>query len=359
MYRSNILPTVPLEKGTEKSFLDFMAKINEIHPTIKFTHGYNLKEKSTTYLDTTISIKNGKLITDLYRKETDRVQYLLPNSCHPNHICKNVPYSLALRLVRICSEENTLKKRLNELKEMLLLRKYNRNVVNGAIEKILLLDRNQTLEKVPKKKNERVIISVKYHPKLPSVSKIIVKHWKTMTKDIEAKDAFPKPPMVAYRQPPNLKSVLCRAKLPKIKHSKRRKNGLQKCFGACDICPYTLTSKEFHSTQTSEKYEMKGCFNCNTAGIIYLITCTKCSKQYVGQTGRRLTDRAKEHLYYIKKKKEATGIHFSTQGHSNSDMKIQIIEKVMPNSPYMRLEREEMWIRKLLTKTPHGLNRLD
>jgi hypothetical protein len=102
--------------------------------------------KSTTFLDTTITIKNGKITTDLYRKETDRIQYLLPNSCHPAHICKNVPYSLALRLVRICSEKETLKKRLGELESMLLSRKYNRNIVKEALVKafvVMILDVNK------------------------------------------------------------------------------------------------------------------------------------------------------------------------------------------------------------------------
>ena len=104
---------------------------------------------------------------------------------------------------------------------------------------------------------------------------------------------------------------------------------------------------------------MKGSFNCNAEGIIYLITCTKCNVQYVGQTKRKLVDRVNEHLYYIKKKKEATGTHFSTDNHTNSDMKVQIIEKVMPNTVNMRLERESMWINKLATKRPHGLNKSD
>ena len=82
-------------------------------------------------------------------------------------------------------------------------------------------------------------------------------------------------------------------------------------------------------------------------------------KQYVGQTGRRLVDRIKEHLYCIKKKKEATGIHFSTGNHSNSDMRVQVIEKVMPNTVNMRLERESFWINKLATKSPQGLNKND
>jgi desmoglein 4 len=346
-------------KGSEEKFLEFMSQINTLHPTIKFTHEFDKKNKSTTYLDTTIQIKEGKIITDLYRKETDRIQYLLPNSCHPAHICKNVPYSLALRLVRICSEKVTLDKRLVELENMLLSRKYNKNVVKNALNKAREIKREDALEKVKKKKNDRVILAVQYHPKLPSISKIIVKHWRTMTRDIEAKDTFPKPPMVAYRQPPNLKSVLCRAKLPKGGNTKRKLVGLKRCYKPCEICPYILNSKEFYSTHTNEKFLLKGSFNCNTEGVIYLLTCTKCNAQYVGQTGRRVVDRIKEHLYCIRKKKEATGIHFSTGNHSNSDMRVQVIEKVMPNTVNMRLERESFWINKLATKSPQGLNKND
>jgi hypothetical protein len=40
-------------------------------------------------------------------------------------------------------------------------------------------------------------------------------------------------------------------------------------------------------------------------------------------------------------------------------MRVQVIEKVEPNTVNMRLEREEMWIRKLATKRPHGLNKND
>jgi hypothetical protein len=350
-------------KGTEEKFVEFMTKINTLHPTIKFTHEFNSMNKSTTYLDTTIQIKNGKINIDLYRKETDRVQYLLPNSCHPAHICKNVPYSLALRLVRICSDKVTLEKRLVELESMLISRKYNKNIVKNALDKAREINRDEALQKVIKKKNDRVVLAVKYHPKLPSISKIIVKHWITLTRDTEAKDNFPKPPMVAYKQPPNLKNMLCRARLPKEKDkektTKRIEPGLKRCFKPCNCCPYVITSNEFFSTHTNEKFKVTGSFNCNTEGVIYLITCTKCNVQYVGQTGRKFADRINEHLYYIRKKKEATGTHFSTDNHTNSDMRVQIVEKVMPNTVNMRLERESMWIHKLATKRPHGLNKSD
>ena len=101
----------------------------------------------------------------------------------PGHIFKNVPFSLALRLVRICSEQETLNKRLDELKEMLTARKYNRNVIKAAIEKAKNKERKEALKRAEKKKNERVVFALTYHPKLPSISKILKTHWTTMCRN--------------------------------------------------------------------------------------------------------------------------------------------------------------------------------
>ncbi len=66
-----------------------------------------------------------------------------------------------------------------------------------------------------------------------------------------------------------------------------------------------------------------------------------------------------EHLNYIFHKKEATGTHFSSPHHSHNDFKVQVIEKVIPNTVNYRLEREEYWIKTLGTKVPLGLNKKD
>jgi hypothetical protein len=186
--------------ASEAQFKEFLEKINGLHETIKFTYNYELKDRSTTFLDTKVSIVNNKIITDLYQKPMDKVQYLLPSSSHPGHIFKNIPFSLALRLVRIVSERDTLKQRLTELKSMLISRKYNKDIVNAAINRALQLERIETLKKVEKKPNERVVLAVTYNPKLPSISSIVKKHWTT-----KMLQTYPKPPMVAYKQPQNLK----------------------------------------------------------------------------------------------------------------------------------------------------------
>jgi hypothetical protein len=60
----------------------------------------------------------------------------------------------------------TLEKTLVELKGMLLTRKYNKNVVRDALNKARKIEREETLAKVTKKKNDRVILAVKYHPNI-------------------------------------------------------------------------------------------------------------------------------------------------------------------------------------------------
>jgi hypothetical protein len=56
-----------------------MEEINKLHPTINFPSEFHYKDKSTTFLDTKITIVDGKLTSDLYKKPTDRAQYLLPS----------------------------------------------------------------------------------------------------------------------------------------------------------------------------------------------------------------------------------------------------------------------------------------
>ena len=165
--------------------------------------------------------------------------------------------------------------------------------------------------------------------------------------------------MVAYRQPPNLKSVLCRAKLPVNTHPKRRLTGMQPCNKPCNVCPYVSKTKTFTSKHSKQTFNINGLFTCATSGVIYLTSCLKCKTQYVGQTGRKFGQRMMEHLNSIYHKKEANGIHYSTPPHSHNDFKVLVIEKVSPNTVNHRLEREEYWIKLLGTKAPLGLNKQD
>ena len=102
---------------------------------------------------------------------------------------------------------------------------------------------------------------------------------------------------------------------------------------------------------------MTGVYGCHTVGVIYMISCLKCKKQYVGQTGSSFYLRGMEHLRSVRAKEKTIGIHFSSDCNSD-DMKMQIVEKVFPNNDPFRLERERYWINTLRTKDPQGLNKV-
>ena len=126
-----------LYTGSLENLHHFLDELNKMHPTIKFTMTHtlpNLKEipsckcnpeETLAFLDTSCKIVEGQIIVDLYRKKTDRNQYLLTSSCHPSHVTDNIPFSLALRIVRICSLPADRDKRFGELKELLLARNYD------------------------------------------------------------------------------------------------------------------------------------------------------------------------------------------------------------------------------------------
>ena len=67
-----------------------------------------------------VSITEGITETDLYVKPTDSHQYLLMPSCHPFYCKKGIPYSQAIRLSRICSNNEFFDKRFSDLKKYLL-----------------------------------------------------------------------------------------------------------------------------------------------------------------------------------------------------------------------------------------------
>ena len=113
--------------------------------------------------------------------------------------------------------------------------------------------------------------SLWYHPKLKSVSNIIKKHWTTMIKDPILQKIFPEQPMLAFSQPPNLRSLLVRAKHPSKVIAPRTLVGMHKCNKSCKICHLINVTKEFRSNTKDESHKMHGEFNCNTVGVVYLI----------------------------------------------------------------------------------------
>ena len=310
--------------------------------------------KEISFLDTLCCIENRKIKVDLYKKETDKNQYLLLNSCHPSSVTSNIPFSLSLRIVRICTSYEDRKKRLNELKQSLKERGYPDRVIDPAVERALKIPRDQALKKVIKNKNsKRPVFAVKYDPRLPLISPITNKHWRSMiVQDEYLKQVFKEPPLTAYKRQKNIKDSIIRAKvsMEPNKRPKRKNPGMKKCGKWCTACPFV---KEGTSVQidNKNKWKINQNVNCSTTNIVYLIECIKCKERYVGESERSLKCRLADHRGYVSNNnfETATGAHFNQPGHNLSHLSITIIEKQKNTNEIYRKEREKYLINKFNT----------
>ena len=98
----------------KKELEKFLGFLNCYHPTIKFTTNYS-REK-INFAGVSVRKINNQLVTDLFIKPTDTHQYLHGSSCHVYHSKKSIPYSQALCLNRICSENSSYDKRVRGMR---------------------------------------------------------------------------------------------------------------------------------------------------------------------------------------------------------------------------------------------------
>ena len=123
---------------------------------------------------------------------------------------------------------------------------------------------------------------------------------------------------------------------------------MHKCRKNCKICPYVKPQKILKSTYTNTTIPITKHFDCQTSNLVYLIECTKCHDQYIGQTQHTLEKRGNQHLGYIanNNQTQATGRHFNLPGHNSSHMTISVLEIVSRKDKSYREQRESHWIDK-------------
>ena len=71
----------------------------------------------------------------------------------------------------------------------------------------------------------------------------------------------------------------------------------------CLTCSHSSCKNHFTSTKTKTTYPIRHSFTCQSTNLIYLITCKKCNKQYVGLTTSKLNVRINHHRLNIINKK--------------------------------------------------------
>ena len=144
-------------------------------------------------------------------------------------------------------------------------------------------------------KPEHIPFVITYNPALCSISSIIHKHFHILISYPRCYNVFKAAPIIAYRRSSNLSYFLLRDKLGNLtQHHQPRES--YPCGKNCLTCKYISdgqTSYTFHSTVEIRPFTHH--IDCNSKIVIYMIRCNHCSKQYIGETKRRLKDHFNEH----------------------------------------------------------------
>lgn len=90
-----------LWRGDSTSLIEFMSTLNQNNRSIILSHEMNQKEMN--FLDFTIKVENGRLLTSSSFKATDHNAYISRESCHHWPWLEGVPKEQILHLRRKCT----------------------------------------------------------------------------------------------------------------------------------------------------------------------------------------------------------------------------------------------------------------
>lgn len=335
--------------GTVSELIEYEKFLNNLIPDINLKFEYSTI--SANFLDVTIfkeKLNNcTTLQTKVYFKETDTHQLLHRDSFHPKHIFKSILKSQLIRFKRLSSNFKDYIITCKTLFHCL----YNRGYSWSLMWKEMKIIWYKYTEKTDNINNIDILpIIVPFD----SIGQKLASDYRSAI--LNNPDLQHIKSIVAYENHDNLRKLLIRSKfnnnptnktLYYNKHCKNRR---------CTACNYIINNSEFCSTITNKTYQLKSNFDCKSTNVIYLITCNYCNLQYVGQTGRTLTDRINNHLSCIRTRKNTTiALHFNLPHHNyKQHFKIIAIETT-DNSQNLR-KRERHWQNTLKTFHPFGIN---
>ena len=377
--------------GTIDELNEFTDWINTLHPSIKFKLESYSTEK-INYLDCEVYKNKDRICTSMYSKPSDNFAYMVPTSCHPTHIAKNIPYGVATRCKRLCTEEAEFDRHTTRLIQNFKDRGYSEKFVRNEFDKVKVLNRNDLIyskdplnidnveHDITVKSNRCFPLVTDFNPKLPNIGYILNKHKYLLELDSDIRGFLnPDKIFASFRRCNSLGDLLVNSRFPKKGTGSTSDNGCFKCTKRfCNLCKnYLFESKDFTSPHTSNSYTVKEHITCTDEYVIYMILDTVCQRAYVGRTENTLTNRWTCHKSHIKKGFQAceVAVHYNSTDPSNHQWKpdsiditlpceisIMLIDKVVPevwdnpDTLFEKLVKKEKYWQNQLNTISVGLN---
>ena len=176
-------------------------------------------------------------------------------------------------------------------------RDYPSNVIKRTQERVSAIPRDTLISErsdVPDAQ-PTIPLVLTYHPTNAFIKNIMTRNFHLLRDDPDTRDIYqPLRVLCAYRRDTNLRDSLVRSHLNDRTASDEDRGTFPCGRSRCNTCAHTNASPTINT--------LGGCINinskytCKSQNVVYVIKCRTCNKIYIGETGRRLGDRFREHL---------------------------------------------------------------
>lgn len=165
-------------------------------------------------------------------------------------------------------------------------------------------------------------------PHLPIIGKIFNTYKHLIYKSPSLSKIFSKGSIIpSYWRTKNIKEFLACPRKTIYHTGDQSQCGCFKCNVKCNLCQnFLLESNCFTSTSTNRTYPIRQFLHCKLKNVIYLVTCRKCSIQYIND----IKVRFRKHKSSMTTKKNTCeiAIHFNRYDHVLSGFEFVIIEQI-------------------------------
>ena len=348
-----------LWNGSLDELKEYENFLNSLIPGIEIKLEASLV--SVNFLDITI-YKNQNfnntfsLGTKIYVKPTDTQNLLHTKSFHPPHTTKGILKSQLIRYKRISSTWEDYIGAAKTLFQNLRGRGYSWVKMWDELKYIWFYYKDNV-----NKSNE---VNSNLFPIIIHYDKIGRQLGQKYREILDKSNLFDNTKFIlAYKNHKNLGKFLINSVIKIADKTEIQKYFCKKCNNKkCKACNHITGGSTFSSFNSNKTFNLKQNIACKSKNLIYLITCRKCKKQYVGQTSRTLAERINNHLSCIRKHKSTPiSLHFNMPDHSLNDFNIQGIELIESKNNIAELltNKENYWQHTLQTIFPLGINHLN
>ena len=165
--------------------------------------------------------------------------------------------------------------------------------------------------------------------------------------------SFSQPPLILFKRDKNIGNVLVRSAF----QTSDQPGTFKYARARCKTCPFICNVEKLSGPKRSIK--ITGHFSCTSANIINCISCTLCKKLYIGEKGRRLDDRVREHLRNVEKDDKNTSKpvarRLNLPNHSKQHMAVCGLS-LHQGSTESRKTLQQKSIFLIGTLNPHAIN---